>query len=560
MKLIHIIKAIQKTLPTVGVLMALLLYGNSAFAGNTTSWTDTLAYRQYYSFKPELIPGIVSNESEIRAGLLYDVDRDRIVWEKDMDYSYPIASLTKMMVGLLAVEDIEAGKVCWDDKITVTRTFRKKIRRRRYTTYTVEEKYTLEDLLKMAMVASHNESTVWIAKHCEESLEAFIERMNKRAFELGMIKTQYSNPSGLPAIIDELDNSASPRDLLVLGLEIMKHPKLVDITSIPYATVSNGKGNQTYRNHNGLVINYNQEVDGIKTGYTRAAVFCLVSTCTRGGHRLMSVVLGCRSPWVRNGIVASMINTYFDAIKLGRLGEAAVDGFESRAFLDSVERGLAMISPFIEPKAKDSSDESYAYTYKTVTQKVRKTHTVRRGDSLGKIADRYNIAIVDLKKWNRLRKNTITPGQKLAIYSTVKKRIPVKLVVDPEESVADNFSPSENAEEQETIIKSERIVNEKKESVVAEKLDPRVQSISDDTLSSEREEPVMLKQNKVFTKVKPAPNKKSSFIYHVVQPGDTLWNIAQRYQANVDQIKKVNRISNSRSLKSGTRIKIPVKG
>ncbi len=560
MKLIHIIKAIQKTLPTVGVLMALLLYGNSAFAGNTTSWTDTLAYRQYYSFKPELIPGIVSNESEIRAGLLYDVDRDRIVWEKDMDYSYPIASLTKMMVGLLAVEDIEAGKVCWDDKITVTRTFRKKIRRRRYTTYTVEEKYTLEDLLKMAMVASHNESTVWIAKHCEESLEAFIERMNKRAFELGMIKTQYSNPSGLPAIIDELDNSASPRDLLVLGLEIMKHPKLVDITSIPYATVSNGKGNQTYRNHNGLVINYNQEVDGIKTGYTRAAGFCLVSTCTRGGHRLMSVVLGCRSPWVRNGIVASMINTYFDAIKLGRLGEAAVDGFESRAFLDSVERGLAMISPFIEPKAKDSSDESYAYTYKTVTQKVRKTHTVRRGDSLGKIADRYNIAIVDLKKWNRLRKNTITPGQKLAIYSTVKKRIPVKLVVDPEESVADNFSPSENAEEQETIIKSERIVNEKKESVVAEKLDPRVQSISDDTLSSEREEPVMLKQNKVFTKVKPAPNKKSSFIYHVVQPGDTLWNIAQRYQANVDQIKKVNRISNSRSLKSGTRIKIPVKG
>ncbi len=560
MKLIHIIKAIQKTLPTVGVLMALLLYGNSAFAGNTTSWTDTLAYRQYYSFKPELIPGIVSNESEIRAGLLYDVDRDRIVWEKDMDYSYPIASLTKMMVGLLAVEDIEAGKVCWDDKITVTRTFRKKIRRRRYTTYTVEEKYTLEDLLKMAMVASHNESTVWIAKHCEGSLEAFIERMNKRAFELGMIKTQYSNPSGLPAIIDELDNSASPRDLLVLGLEIMKHPKLVDITSIPYATVSNGKGNQTYRNHNGLVINYNQEVDGIKTGYTRAAGFCLVSTCTRGGHRLMSVVLGCRSPWVRNGIVASMINTYFDAIKLGRLGEAAVDGFESRAFLDSVERGLAMISPFIEPKAKDSSDESYAYTYKTVTQKVRKTHTVRRGDSLGKIADRYNIAIVDLKKWNRLRKNTITPGQKLAIYSTVKKRIPVKLVVDPEESVADNFSPSENAEEQETIIKSERIVNEKKESVVAEKLDPRVQSISDDTLSSEREEPVMLKQNKVFTKVKPAPNKKSSFIYHVVQPGDTLWNIAQRYQANVDQIKKVNRISNSRSLKSGTRIKIPVKG
>jgi|GEM_PF-420490 D-alanyl-D-alanine carboxypeptidase (penicillin-binding protein 5/6) len=561
MKLIRSIKYLQRSLALAGVVMALLLSGNFAFAGNTTSWTDTLAYRQYYSFKPDLIPGIVSNESEIRAGLLYDVDRDRIVWEKDMDYSYPIASLTKMMVGLLAVEDIEAGKVCWDDKITVTRTFRKKIRRRRYTTYSVEEHYSLEDLLKMAMVGSHNESTVWIAKHCEGSLEAFVERMNKRAFELGMIKTQYSNPSGLPAIIDELDNSASPRDLLVLGLEIMKHPKLVDITSIPYATVSNGKGKQTYRNHNGLVINYNQEVDGIKTGFTRAAGFCLVSTCTRGGHRLMSVVLGCRSPWVRNGLVASMINTYFDAIKLGRLGEAPVDGFESRAFLDSVDRGLAMITPLVEPKAKDSSDESYAYTYKTVTQKVRKTHTVRRGDSLGKIADRYDVAMADLKKWNHLKKSTITPGQKLAIYSTVKRRIPVKLVIDPEETLTDNLPTPDEAEEQETIIKSEHAVHEKPEPVVAENPAPREERIVEDTATTEKEEqPVVVKQSKVTTKVKVAPNKKSSFIYHVVQPGDTLWNIAQRYQANVDQIKKVNRISNSRSLKSGTRIKIPVKG
>lgn len=568
MKLSCSIKYFKKSIAVIGMLMALLLTSNSTFADNTTSWTDTLAYRQYYSFKPELIPGIVSNESEIRAGLLYDVDRDRIVWEKDMDYSYPIASLTKMMVGLLAIEDIEAGKVCWDDKITVTRTFRKKIRRRRYTTYSVEENYTLEDLLKMAMVASHNESTVWIAKHCEGSLEAFIERMNKRAFELGMVKTQYSNPSGLPAVIDELDNSASPRDLLVLGLEIMKHQKLVDITSIPYATVSNGKGKATYRNHNGLVINYNQEVDGIKTGFTRAAGFCLVSTCTRGGHRMMSVVLGCRSPWVRNGLVASMFNTYFDAIKLGRLGEAPVDGFESRAFLDSVDRGLAMITPLVEPKAKDSSDESYAYTYKTVTQKVRKTHTVRRGDSLGKIADRYNVAMNDLKKWNHLRKSTISPGQKLAIYSTIKKRIPVKLVIDPDESVADNLPSVDENEEQETTVKSEHaihektqtIVVEKSQEVIAEKTDPSEEKIIQDSSSSEKEEPLVVKNSRTTPKSKVAQNKKASFIYHVVQPGDTLWNLAQRYQANVDQIKKVNRISNSRSLKNGTRIKIPVKG
>jgi len=169
--------------------------------------------------------------------------------------------------------------------------------------------------------------------------------------------------------------------------------------------------------------------------------------------------------------------------------------------------------------------------------------------------------MADLKKWNHLKKSTITPGQKLAIYSTVKRRIPVKLVIDPEETLTDNLPTPDEAEEQETIIKSEHAVHEKPEPVVAENPAPREERIVEDTATTEKEEqPVVVKQSKVTTKVKVAPNKKSSFIYHVVQPGDTLWNIAQRYQANVDQIKKVNRISNSRSLKSGTRIKIPVKG
>lgn len=216
---------------------------------------------RHFSFPLDTITGLVANE-EIRAGLLYDVERGKVVWEKDMDYAYPIASLTKMMVCLLAIEDINAGAVCLDDQITVTRTYRKKIRRRRYTTYTVEEPLYLDDLLKMALVASHNESTVWIAKHCSGNLQTFVERMNQRSMDLGMTKTQYSNPSGLPAIFRELDNSSSPRDQLILSLELLKHPKLVEISSIPYANIYNGKGNINFRNHNGLVITYGLEVDG----------------------------------------------------------------------------------------------------------------------------------------------------------------------------------------------------------------------------------------------------------------------------------------------------------
>ena len=534
------IKRFIQQLPTAAVLLLLMFTSFRGFAQGPMIIPDDEKV-----FPQEFISGLVSNERDIRAGLLYDVDRNKIIWEKDMNYSYPIASLTKMMVGLLAIEDIEAGNVCLDDKITVTRTYKKRIRRRKYTTYTVEERYTLEDLLKMALVASHNESTVWIGKHCSGELQPFVERMNRRALELGMTKTQYSNPSGLPAIIDELDNSSSPHDQLILGLELLKHPKLVEITSIPYLSVNNGKGNVSFRNHNGLVINYGMEVDGLKTGFTKAAGFCLVASAKRGDHRIISVVFGCRSPWVRNGIVASMMNTYFDAIKLGRLGETSPDMEASRAFLDSVDNGLAQIKPALEREAPDNpDDQSYAYTYKTVTQKIKKPITVRKGDNLGRIAGKYDVSITDLKKWNKLKGSTIRPGQRLFVYSTVKKIIPVKLIIDPDESTADMQPAQDTTDECETSLNSEP-------GILHAELRQSADTSQKVSLNSSAKKPAApIKTSEV----------RSRYIYHTVQPGDTLWNIAQKYQTNMEQLKKLNKIGNSKFLRSGTRIKIPVGG
>lgn len=515
------------------LLAALTLMGSRFVLGQDQQLPSSSEY------STSLVSGLVAEEAEIRAGLMYDVKRGQIIWQKDMDYSYPIASLTKMMVGLLAVEDIEAGKVCPDDTIKVTRSYRKKTGRRRYTTYSVEEKYSLEALLKMAMVASHNESTVWIAKHCSGSLSDFVERMNRRALELGMTKTQYSNPSGLPAIIDELDNHASPRDLLALSLEVLKHPKLMEVCAIPYATVHNGRSDITYRNHNGLVITYGEEVDGMKTGYTKAAKFCLVATSNRAGHRLISIVLGVRSPWVRNGIVASMMNNYYDAIRLGRLGETQSDPQVHEAFMDSLNKGLAEIRVPVVLPLNSAEETDYAITYKTVTEKVRKTHSVRRGETLSGIAGKYNVTVTDIRKWNKLRSNTIQSGQKLTVYTRVTRKVPVRVDVDPDESYADNQPSQDTTGSVETEIRS---------------LSSH-QHLTDST--NKPKEEVLVDQVKTPEKV---TTTSSSYVYHKVVPGDTLWNIAQRYSATVDQIKKANKITNPRSLKSGTRIRVPVNG
>jgi LysM repeat protein len=140
-----------------------------------------------------------------------------------------------------------------------------------------------------------------------------------------------------------------------------------------------------------------------------------------------------------------------------------------------------------------------------------------------------------------MKGSTIRPGQRLYVYSTVKKRIPVKLVVDPEESIAD-LQPSQDTSEQcETQIESthQQQADKKQNPITATVKDSatKKQVIAEETFRN-----------------------KTGFIYHTVQPGDTLWNIAQRYQTNMDQIKKLNNITNSKLLKKGTRIKIPVNG
>ena len=458
------------------------------------------------------VEGIMNQESNIRAGLLYDMDRKVIVWEKDMNYAYPVASLTKMMVALLAVEDIKNGKASWTDEVMVTRIYYKG--RRHKTRYSVQERFTLDDLVRLAMINSNNEATVWIGKHLAGGeLDPFIRRMNEKCQELGMHHTFFSNPSGLPASSGELDNSSSPNDLLILSLELIKYPEILDITKTGYASIGTPPKSNLYRNHNGLVIQYPEEVDGLKTGYTKNARFCLSATAIRGGRRLVCIVLGARSPYERNNIVAGMMNNYFGVLGLGRLGESTADPLLALSATDSLNRSLPDCP---ENNVLSASSQALRKVY----VKEKKTHTVRKGETLYAIADRYECYASEIKKWNRLKSSYLKAGQRLVIYQRVVKTV----------AIHDNVAT-----------------------------DPS----GDETLGPEKPATVAKALVKPKTVKTPATSDKSGlkgkFVYHVVQPGDTLWNIAQRYSGTtVDAIKKVNRISNTRSLKPGTKLKIQV--
>jgi D-alanyl-D-alanine carboxypeptidase len=440
-----------------------------------------------------LIPGIVSNEGIPRAGLLYDVEQRTIVWEKNPETAFPIASLTKMMVGLITVEDIKAGKYSWDTEVVVTR---EASHIGGSSVYLKQgDKLTMQELVKAAMISSGNDAAYLLAQFNGGSEANFVVRMNERAKELGMEVTQFSNSSGLPARYRAMDNRSSPMDLLKLALEMLKHDELVYISGMGDAKVNISNRQVPLKNHNRLAVDFT-EVEGLKTGYTRNAMFCLVATSYRCSHRLIGVALGVQNSSLRNAFVADMMNNYFDHIGLGKMGEAE-DAPPSLAIKYSFSEGkpvaeLVKREPVIVPK---SVTNAYASNLSAPATTTPKYYRVKKGDNLNAIASRHGCTVQELRSWNRLGSTRIYANQTLKIYS-----------------------------KQSATPKTQMAVSEKKETV----------------------------------KTTPVPtNQDKEFDYYIVQKGDTLWNIAQKYNGvTVKELMQINNIKNTKSLMPGMKLKV----
>ena len=210
-----------------------------------------------------------------------------VLMEEHADLQRPPASMLKMMVFLLVMEGIDAGK--WDYNRQIAITARAQGMGGTQVYLAEGETWPLKTLLQAMAVASANDASVAVAEGLWGSVEECLKLMNQRAAELDMTKTVFYSVHGLPPEDNKTFDQTSARDMATLGRELLKHPDILNFTSMKTFCLREKDGAKSNTNH---LLEQMPECDGLKTGYIRAAGFCLTGTAKRNGIRLLSVVMG----------------------------------------------------------------------------------------------------------------------------------------------------------------------------------------------------------------------------------------------------------------------------
>lgn len=210
-----------------------------------------------------------------------------ILMEENADLQRPPASMLKMMLLLLVEEGLEAGSWNYEKQIPIS--VRAQGMGGTQVYLGTGESWPLETLMKAMAVASANDASLAVAEGLWGSVEECLKVMNKRAAELGMTKTTFYSVHGLPPDDGKTFDQTSARDMATLGCELLKHPDILTFTSMEKFALRPGDSAKTNTNH---LLGRMPGCDGLKTGYIRAAGFCLTATAKRNDIRLVAVVMG----------------------------------------------------------------------------------------------------------------------------------------------------------------------------------------------------------------------------------------------------------------------------
>lgn len=336
-----------------------------------------------------------------KAAILIEASTGKVLFEKNADEKLVPASMTKMMSMLLIMESIESGVLKWDQKITVSENASSMGGSQ--ILLETGEKMTVQDLFKGVSIASGNDAVVALAEAIAGSEAGFVDMMNKRAKELGLKNTNFKTPHGL----DAANHYSSARDMSTIAKELVKHEKVLEFTSVYEDYLRENTDRKIWLVNTNKLVRFYDGVDGLKTGYTKDAGYCLTATAKKDGMRIIAVVMGEPDSKTRNKEVSEMLDYSFAQYKVENLlnNKSSLGKYEidkgSQKYVTIVPKGDATV---LRKKGEKTGNATYEVKLNDLKAPIKK------GDTVGKLKIKENgklVRTVDLTTKQDVKKANI---------------------------------------------------------------------------------------------------------------------------------------------------------
>ena len=347
-------------------------------------------------------------EINAKAAVLMDADTGTVLFTKNALEPLPPASVTKVMTLLLVAEALASGEIGLDDKVSVSANAASMGGSQIFIKE--GEQFTVEELLKSAIIASANDASVALAELLCGSEDAFVEKMNERAAELGMKNTVFENATGLDDTVE--NHTISAYDIALMSKELLKHDIVTKYSKVWQDSIRGGEFILTNTNR---LVRFYDGCTGLKTGSTDKAGFCISATAKRGGMHLIAVIMGAETRDERNNAARALLDYGFSAFALysdkgGYLEEVPVRYGE----VDNISISSNGFNKIINKSDKNKVEKIYNIPESLIAP-------IRAGDKVGEIV--YKIGEEEIGKTDIIADENVDRLSFLGIYRRLLKAI-----------------------------------------------------------------------------------------------------------------------------------------
>ena len=311
-----------------------------------------------------------------KSAIIMEASTGDILFEKNSYEKLPPASMTKIMTMLLIKENIENGNISWDDEVTASENASSMGGSQIFLE--AGEVMSVKDMVKGIAIASGNDAAVAMAEKIAGTEEEFVKLMNNRAKELGLENTNFKNVTGLEAE----NHYSSAHDMAVMARELIKHEKILEFTGTYEDYLRENTDKKFWLVNTNKLVRFYQGVDGLKTGYTGEAGYCLTSTMKRGNMRIITVVMNEPDSATRNSETVKMLDYAFGMYKVDTI-VAKGKVVEKREIPSGDKVNIEISAKSDINVLRRKMDKDRDISYKTEVYDIKLP--VNKGDVVGKI-------------------------------------------------------------------------------------------------------------------------------------------------------------------------------